>query len=194
MTTPNFYEPLTVVADALEQLGVRYYVGGSVASTVYGVRRSTADIDIVADLGAEHVGPFVSLTEDRFYVDAGAALEAIQLGLSFNLIDLRSAGKIDVFIMQRQPFSHSEMDRAQAHQLAPDSRAFPIASAEDIVLRKLLWYVATGEQSERQWSDVVGVLKVQAPRLDREYLRQWAADLGVVRLLERAASEAGLGL
>jgi hypothetical protein len=46
--------------------------------------------------------------------------------------------------------------------------------------------------SERQWLDVLGVLKVQGADLDVGYLREWAAKLGVAALLARARHEAGL--
>jgi hypothetical protein len=42
-----------------------------------------------------------------------------------------------------------------------------------------------GEQSERQWRDVVGVVKVQGERLDYEYLQKMSAELQVGDLLVR---------
>ncbi|MCS6774490.1 MAG: hypothetical protein NZ693_10330 [Thermoflexales bacterium] len=67
-----------------------------------------------------------------------------------------------------------------------------VASAEDIVLSKLEWYRVGGETSERQWRDVVGVLKVCANILDSDYLHRWATELKVGDLLSRALREAGL--
>ncbi len=65
-----------------------------------------------------------------------------------------------------------------------------IASAEDVILRKLLWYRMGREVSDRQWCDVLGVLKVQGPGVDRAYLRTWARPLEVADLLERVLLEA----
>ena len=64
-----------------------------------------------------------------------------------------------------------------------------VASAEDIILAKLEWYRLGGEVSDRQWRDILGVLKVQAGRVDLDYLRHWAAELKVDDLLQRALKE-----
>jgi hypothetical protein len=46
--------------------------------------------------------------------------------------------------------------------------------------------------SDRQWNDILGVLKVQGTNLDMAYLQRWAAALKVSDLLERALVDAGL--
>ena len=50
---------LAPVAAVLNQLGVRFYVGGSVASSFHGAARSTMDVDLVCELVAENVPAFV---------------------------------------------------------------------------------------------------------------------------------------
>jgi hypothetical protein len=64
-----------------------------------------------------------------------------------------------------------------------------VTSPEDTILAKLEWYRMGGEVSDRQWRDILGVLKTRAGELDLEYLRQWAADLHVSDLLGRALKE-----
>lgn len=49
-----------------------------------------------------------------------------------------------------------------------------------------------GEVSDRQWNDILGVLKIQDTNLDMAYLQRWASSLGVADLLERALVDAGL--
>ena len=48
------------VVEALDQVGIRYHIGGSVASSTWGLPRSTQDADIIVDMQLEHVAPFVS--------------------------------------------------------------------------------------------------------------------------------------
>lgn len=92
---------------------------------------------------------------------------------------------------QDRPFERQAAARARPGALdeEADSPRLALASPEDVVLAKLEWYRLGGEVSERQWWDIIGVLKVAAP-VDEAYLRQWAASLAVTDLLDRALSEA----
>jgi hypothetical protein len=187
-------EALEPVVDALESLGVEHYIGGSIASSVHGVVRTTLDVDLVADLRSEHVAPFVVRVGTDYYADARMMHDALRAKSSFNLIHLPTSYKVDVFIMRRSRYEQSARTRVISERVFPESeRRFRIASAEDVILNKLEWYRMGGEVSERQWFDITGVMKVQAHALDCGYLRRWAAELGVSDLLERAMKEAHLG-
>lgn len=187
-------EPLAVtllVIEALEGLGVRYVVGGSLASSVHGVFRASVDADLVAELRLEHVERLARRLGEAFYLDEGAMRRAIAGRRSFNVIHLETMFKVDVFIPKGRAFDAAQLERRAARVIAtePERTAF-IASAEDTILAKLDWYRAGGEVSERQWRDVAGVLRVQRGRLDARYMREMAASLGVGDLLERAFAEA----
>ena len=119
--------------------------------------------------------------------------EAIQRRTSFNLIHFESMTKIDIFLLKSRLFDLQAFERTSSSGLenSPAGRQFQLASPEDTILNKLEWYRQGGEVSERQWTDVLGVLKVQSKSLDRAYLLRWAVQLGVEDLLKRSLEDAG---
>lgn len=194
MSQPDILLALSPVVDAFEQLGIDYYIGGSVASSAHGVPRSTVDIDLVADLHEERVARFVERLQDAYYVDDQMIRQALARRGSFNLIHFATMLKVDVFIPKARAFDREVAHRTEAHALdeGEEARTFYFASSEDVILAKLEWYRAGGEVSERQWSDVLGVMKVQAQTLDFDYLKRWAEQLSLGDLLARALAEAAI--
>ena len=183
-------EPIAVtvsVAEVLDRLGVPYFIGGSLATAVHGVARATLDADIIADLKPDQVDRFVQDLGAAFYSDTDAIRDAVHRQASFNVIHLKTMFKVDVFVRSRAPFDQAQFRRRMIAELAeePGHCAY-VASPEDNMLAKLLWYRTGGEVSDRQWRDVVTVIGVYGDRLDLPYLRQWAARLGVADLLEKA--------
>ncbi len=194
MTGSDLVAALRPIVEAFEALGIRYMVGGSLASSVHGVPRTSIDGDLVADLEPRHVAPLLQRLGGLYYVDEGRVRAAIAARRSFNMIHLQTMFKIDVFVPKQRPFDRQALQRAALDKLAdaPEARRFLVASAEDTVLAKLEWFRKGGEVSERQWADVVGVLKT-SPGLDRQYLQRWSAELGASDLLEKAVEEASGG-
>jgi hypothetical protein len=101
------------VTATLEELGVRYLVGGSLASTVHGMVRTTQDSDILAELRLEHVKPFVQALETQFYLDEESIVAAITGHTSFNIIHRDSMFKVDVFVPLLRPFEREQLTRAR---------------------------------------------------------------------------------
>ena len=185
------FKVLSVVASVFEQQRIPYVLVGSFASSIHGMYRSTADIDIVADLTSEQVIPLLNALQGSFYVDEHAVREAIDRQQSFNAIHFDSVFKVDIFIPKSDEFSKKQIERRELREIAPElEQMIYVATAEDTILAKLRWYNAGGQVSNNQWADVVGIIGASATRLDFAYLQEWSERLGLADLLERAFTEA----
>ena len=176
------------VASTFEQLGIEYVVGGSFASSVHGEPRSTQDVDFVADLQQARVGEWIELLESEFYVDADRVSQAVRSRRSFNIIHLRSSFKAGIFVKTTSLADKLQLSRRELYEF-PDGRSLWITSAEDIVLQKLLRYRLGDEVSDRQWRDVLAILKVSKGKLDLDGLAASANALSIEDLLARALQE-----
>ena len=179
-----------LVTQTLEALGIPYAVGGSLASSLHGVMRSTLDVDIVADMRLEHIQPLVAALSKEFYADDEMMRDAIEHQSSFNLIHYETAFKVDIFIRKARAFDQMQLERRRMSVIATDpEQSVYVTSPEDVILSKLEWYRMGGEVSDRQWRDIIGVLKTREGELDLDYLGKWANELKVTDLLERALHE-----
>ncbi len=194
MSLPDIQAAVIPVVESLEALGVRYFIGGSIGSSVYGIPRTTLDVDLIADLQEGHAQQLWNLLSGAYYIDLDAVRDSISRRSSFNLIHLATMLKVDVFVLKARPFDQESIRRTRREPLegCETARRFSVASPEDILLNKLEWYRQGGEVSERQWKDVLGVLKVQAGLLDLSHLQHWSVELRVSDLLEKALAEADI--
>ena len=188
-------DPIAIVARLVrvfDDLGIPYLVGGSLASSLYGIPRTTQDVDLVAGVGLPQVDAFTQAISGEFYTDAGMIREAVKRGASFNVIHLATMFKADVFVLRSDPWAREEMARARVTRVeSPDGMVeIRFSSPEDTILHKLRWFRMGNEVSDRQWNDIVGVLKIQGDTLDKDYLDRWATSLGVADLMARARSQA----
>jgi len=178
------------VAGALDACGIPYTVGGSVASSLRGEPRTTLDVDIAVALTDAHLKPFVAALGPDFYADTEALRRAVRDRSTVNIIHQPSSIKVDLFVAGGSPLDARQLARRQCVRVAtnPD-RFLYVHTPEDILLQKLRWYRLGGETSDRQWRDVLGILLVQADRLDRAYLREVATATHLSDLLDRAERE-----
>ncbi len=183
---------LTPLVDVLERLGVAWYVGGSVASTVHGRFRATNAVDVIAELREEHASPLRETLEADHYVDEESIRDAVRDRASFNLVHFGTGLKIDVFIAADLEYTAQVRARRVSEPIGDvaNAKRLWVASAEDTIPAKLRWYRRGGETSQRQWRDVRGVVELQCAELDLECLRRWALVLEVAALLEEALDEA----
>jgi len=193
MKLPDIIEVTLKVIKVFEKLGIAYHIGGSLASSAFGIARSTLDVDIIAEIKPEQVSDIYENLREEFYVDSEMILNAIQKQSSFNLIHLETLFKIDIFPLKKNPFDQQAFSRRLQKAISEDgSQQIFFTTPEDIILFKLAWCKASAEVSDRQWNDVQGVLKVQGDQLDMAYLNHWAKELSVSELLEKAIDEAGI--
>ena len=176
-----------LVTKTLERLDIPYVIGGSMASSLHGIMRSTLDVDIVVDMKLKHIPLLVAALAKEFYADDEMMRDAIEQHRSFNLIHYETAFKADIFIRKPRAFDRMQLERRQTSVITTDpEQSVYITSPEDTILSKLEWYRTGGEISDSQWRDVLGILKIRAGELDLDYLRKWAGELKVSDLLERA--------
>ncbi|MBA3946958.1 MAG: hypothetical protein H0X37_20650 [Herpetosiphonaceae bacterium] len=198
-------EPVEItllVTPQLEALNILYVIGGSVASIIWGEYRSTNDADVLAAIQMQHVEPLVQALGNEFFLQAEDMREAIRFAAHhpgeartrprFAVLHVPTAFKIDMFVSTDRPFEQAELAR-RIHEVVvsePEGRAY-IATAEDMVLAKLEWYQLGNEVSDKQWRDILAIIKLQGPMLDRVYMSDWATRLGIESLLSRAFAGAG---
>ena len=181
---------LSAVTTILENVGIRYVLVGSFASSVHGIYRATADIDVLTDIKIEQVHPLFESLRDAFYVDEHTMRNAVARGGSFNAIHFDSVFKVDIFVSKDDEFALGQLDRRELRKISPDrAETVYVATVEDTILAKLRWYQIGHETSGTQWRDIIGMLVTSRDKLDLQYLRAWAAKLGLAELFEQALLE-----
>lgn len=180
-------ETLRLVVEALNAAAIEHMLAGSFASSLHGMARTTADIDLVIDPTPTSIGEFLThLDTERFYVDPPTARTSVAARDQFNVVDIMNGWKVDLIIRKDRAFSAAEFRRRVPATVLGVKTS--VATAEDTVLAKLEW--AARGASDRQVRDAVGILRIQRDRVDDDYLDRWAEPLGVAALLEQARREA----
>jgi len=178
------------LTDVLDDLEIEYAIGGSIASSLYGTVRFTQDADITVKEFSGVAQKLYERLKDDFYLSREAMLGALDSRGSFNVIHLETSFKIDMFIQGPNEFDKQLLARSKRVRLSDsEEKRFCVVSPEDVVLLKLRWYVRSGCKSDRQWDDILGVLRVQAESVDFKYMKRWSRELDVDKLLTRAISE-----
>ncbi len=181
---------LASLAAAFDALAVTWAIGGSLASAAHGEPRATNDVDVIALLDAREAIALTEALAEHFYADVDAAVEAVRARGSFNVIDNRSFIKIDIFVPEVGSLGTGQLARRRTLEIFPGVPALPVLGPEDIVLQKLRWFRLGGEVSDRQWRDIVSVLRTAGADLDDAYLDAVAQEHELISLLTRARADA----
>jgi hypothetical protein len=190
-TTMDLVDVALLAAGALDRTGLRYVIGGSLASSVSGEPRSSLDVDVMVEITEHDVPVLLANLGENFHAEAESFARAIRNRSSVQIFHLPTATKVDLFVMGATPLEPEQMDRRIKVDIPdrPGAQLY-VYTAEDILLQKLRWYRLGQEVSDRQWRDVLAIIAVQADALDLTYLRRAASPLGLSDLLERALYEA----
>lgn len=187
------FELLERVVGILDELGIPYALGGSFAASFFGEPRATADIHVAIVADATTGEALLKRVGIEFYVPEESARSALRSHQSFNLLPADSAMKVDLF-----PLGDGLLDRRQIERRVrlplPSGLLVWVTSPEDVVLRKLDWFRLGGGRSERQWNDIVGILRITGRGLDTDDLAAAAGELELSDLLSSAADDAELDL
>lgn len=188
MNTEGF-KALNAVIKALDAGGIPYMLGGSFASSFYGIPRATFDADLVVQIAPAGAAELHSALKGAFYADEEEMRQAAATRSSFNLIHLETAFKVDLFPLKEDAYSKEAFSRRVKQPITADGKTeIFIESPEDVVIAKLLWHKLGGETSVKQPADIAGVLKTMAGNLDRAYIRRWTSALGLEALLSKIES------
>jgi hypothetical protein len=181
-------ELLRRLVNSLDALGIPYMIGGAQAAIFYGEPRLTRDIDVIADVGLEHIaGLLQHFPVAEFYLSEDAMREAIQDRSQFNIIHPTSGLKIDVILPKREPFDRVQFSRRERHQMAEGHDAY-FASPEDVILYKMIFF--REGSGDRHVRDILGMLSISGEAIDRRYIAEWAARLGLEEIWQSILARA----
>ncbi len=176
------------VVAALDQAGVAYMLTGSLVSSLQGEPRATHDVDLVIDVRPGDAPRLVeALTAPDLYVDERAVDDAVRQRQVFNLVQMATGDKADFWPLTDEAFDRERFARRRVVDAL--GLRLCVSAPEDTILMKLRWSKESGG-SEKQFVDALRVFEVQAGDLDAQYLRDWAARLGVTELLAEVVRQA----
>ena len=183
MIEPEFNHFLRSIVETLEQLGLTYGIGGSVASSLYGEARSTQDVDISVVLPLDRVPAFTQAFQALgYYAFLDAVLDAIIARQPFNIIDAQRGYKADIFPVDSDaptPQEREILSRLQRHVYdESDGAAAVLYSPEDVIVYKLKYYILG--RIPKHLRDIGAIMSARGDALDRDYIAHWAVRIGAI--------------
>jgi len=178
------------VVRRLESNDFDYMLTGSWAMNYWAEPRASNDIDLVVALMPSDADRFTAAFAEDFYVDLDTVRDEVGRRGMFNVIYQPLVFKFDIIVQGGDLYSRAAFGRRVRFKGAADcDTGFWVSTPEDVILSKLDWYRAGGEEDSQQFDDVVNVL-VSCEDLDAAYLREWADALDLQHLFGAAAKMA----
>ena len=172
----------------LEELGVVYAIGGSVAAMMYSEPRLTIDVDVMITAPLNQLSQLVKEIQSwQVYISPFETIveTSIPYGLPFNIIDGTIGTKADLYIVKNTGLDALAMARRRRliwdRDVERGAEAW-FLSPEDVILYKLSYYRQGGEVAQKHPTDIANMLNLIGSQLDLAYLAQWAAEIGVADL------------
>jgi hypothetical protein len=179
----------SLLAQILNTANIPYYITGGVAAIAHGEPRATIDLDVVISVNLADLPTLAANFEANGFYVAGLADVMSGSLRCLNITHLETIENIDLMISGREEYDQIKFDRSRLYTL-PGSGEVAIASPEDVIISKLVW--RRESQSDKQWRDILGILKVQQEKLDFVYLREWVARFELDADWQRAKVESGV--
>lgn len=182
----ELFQFLEIIIKGLETCGVRYAIGGSIASSHYGEPRSTLDVDIAIHLTHEQTDAFIQFFSNKgLYIFPESVEKAARQGGDFQIIDGNTAFKTDFYATKPSmtPQQQRIFDRAQQRIYDEAGHSAFFMSPEDVILTKLEWYMLG--KSDKHLHDIGGIIKTQQKRLDYAYIEAHVDEISARAVWEK---------
>jgi hypothetical protein len=185
------------VLQAFDELNLFWYLGGSIASSLHGMQQMAQDIDLVVNLHSQNLPSLLPLLKQHYAFDDNSFQEAVAQHTACSLIHLDTLMKVDLIMARQGAFDIALQPRIASYHLDDRYPSLPLASAVEMILVKLHCYSQDllsrndGMRDDAEWNDIVGMLKIQEPTLERDFLEEWARNLKIAEVLWQALVDAG---
>lgn len=177
-----------VLCEFLAESDIRYGIGGSLASSLYGRPRNTYDVDVTVQMQVSHLTRLAAwCTTRRWTISETSAQKAVITGGDFQIIDGMTGFKADFYVLAPQPSSQHQRDLERIRLVGFGNQMIWLLSPEDTILHKLEWYQMG--KSEKHIRDIGGMVALLGDQLDLNYLRQWISILGASEIWQRIEEE-----
>jgi hypothetical protein len=163
-------------------VNVPYYITRGVAAITYGEPHTTRDLDVVISVPRQTINSLVVALEVADFYVPGVEDAVSGRMRTLQITQVTTISRADLVLAEENEYEQLKFQRRRLITL-PNGTQVYLALPEDVVVNKLRW--GQQSQSEKQWRDVLGVLKIQQDHLNYNYMHQWAAAFDLSEQLDQ---------